>query len=152
MKTQKHTTKRVASTDLGISDNGQVTYIKGTSRWSMKADDAVAYAAKHPITWKVRPLIAIGEVTEITGQPFAGKTTFVFKTVKQMREGGEILGFRVEKAQVLIWSERSVRVNGDRFRELFGGEPQPQVHLVTRFDDELQGLNFEHSLSKVMGE
>lgn len=127
-------------------------YIKADSRWSRTADDAIAYADKYPITWKVKPLIAIGEVTEITGQPFAGKTTFVFKTVKQMREGGKILGFAVEKAHVLIWSERSVRVNGERFRELFSGESQPQVHLVTRFDEELQGKDFAKALTVVMAE
>ncbi|MGA7911183.1 MAG: AAA family ATPase [Candidatus Dormiibacterota bacterium] len=159
MKTAKSTTRRAAPNgDVEQLAPGSVHYSKSDPRWSRTVDQIIRATEHQRITWLVEPVIAIGEVTAIGGKAKAGKTTFVYKTLEQMGVGGEILKLKVEKAHALIWSERSETINGERFRALFGGRPQPHIHLVTRFDDEFfdrdtgRAFDFEQSLQIVMVE
>jgi archaellum biogenesis ATPase FlaH len=119
--------------------------------WAKSVKDIIA-ANQEPISWVVEPVVPRGEVTLMAGKPKAGKTTFVYRMVEQMREGGKILHFRVNKGKVLVWSERSDRINAQRFKDLFKGVDQPHVHVLSRFDPRLRGKTFEAGVRMVLAE
>ena len=120
--------------------------------WARSVDEVIR-DNQGEMPWVVRPLVATGETTLFAGFPKAGKSTFVFKMVEQMREGGMLLDtFRVSKASVLIWSERSDRINAKRAEALFGGVNQSHVHFVSRSDREFRGRSFAEKARMVMQE
>jgi hypothetical protein len=139
---------------VGVAKMGELVEAAAkvpTEAWA-KSVGEIIIANQQPISWVVELVVAKGEVTLLAGKPKAGKTTFVYRVVEQMRDGGKILTFKVNKGKVLVWSERSDRINAERFKELFRGTDQPHVHVLSRFDPRFRGKTFPAAVRLVLQE
>ena len=103
-----------------------------------------------PVQWIVNPLFARGAVTLFSGQAKAGKTTFMFKVLDQMRSGGTLegIGFRVQPGKALIFTENTKTVIALKAQQIFKG-PSHHVKVIHRDNERLEDLAFEDGLELI---
>ena len=134
------------ATQLSGSDNGvKVMWL-----------DGLRAAAGGRLNWLWRGYLAPGNVTLMTSQWKAGKTTLLAILLDRMRQGGELAGLpvRAGKAVVLseespaLWTSRSERFDFGRhvcwICRPFRGKPTPAQWLG--LIDDLVALHREHHL------
>lgn len=115
---------------------------------------AVEFAAQAPesIRWLVKPLLAVGTTTMIHGMAKAGKTTFLFKLMRQMARGGKVLDFEVTPCKILVWTENSPIVWREKCKSLFGGDFPAHILVVSRDHEALLGKTLEENARTVLAD
>ena len=115
---------------------------------------AVEFAAQAPeaIRWLVKPLLAVGTTTMIHGMAKAGKTTFLFKLMGEMSEGGKVLNFEISKAKILVWTENSPIVWREKCKALFAGDFPEHILVVSRDHEALLGRSLEENARAVLAD
>lgn len=100
------------------------------------------------IPWLMTPLIVRGATTLFSGHAKAGKTTFIIKVLRAMREGGDVLGMLVHQSKVLVWTENSAMVWRAK---LHGVDPNEIDHIfpLPRTDPRFLGKMFDENVRTV---
>jgi AAA domain len=118
------------------------------------AVSAIEFAAQAPesIRWLVKPLLAVGITSLISGMAKTGKTTFLFKLMHEMEKGGRVLDFEVTQCKVLVWTENSAIVWREKCKALFAGNFPGHVYVISRDNEALLGKTLEDNARAVFAE
>lgn len=121
-------------------------YVKGPKTILANIDQS---KEEGQIWWVANPIIAKGAVTLLSGEAKAGKTTFMFKVLDAMRQGGDVVGYPIRKGKVVYFTENTELVISQKARQIFKGSPTAHIKVIYRDNEDLEGLEFGEGIALV---
>lgn len=128
-----------------VREELETEYLRGPSSILEGVDLSLE---EQDVPWVVSPLLARGAVTLLSGQPKAGKTTFLFKLIDKMHTGGAVVGYNVNEARVVYFTENSKLVITEKAKQHLHGNPT-HVRFVYRDNDALEDLPFDEAMALI---
>ena len=111
--------------------------------------DKIAATPGQAVDWVVPGLAAVGSITDLMGEPKAGKTTLIFDAARAVAGGTDFLGRPCPQGTVLIVTEQT-RTSLAATLDQMDWVPGPGVRVVT-FDDH-SGTPFDEVVRRVRRE
>jgi KaiC/GvpD/RAD55 family RecA-like ATPase len=111
--------------------------------------EVLAQSGEGP-AWKVRPLLASSNITDLSGEAkLSGKTTFSMHMIASVVKGEDFMGFPTEKSKVLYLTEQ-----GNNFAEALqkAGLEGADGELFVIQHKDVRGVEWKELLSKAVEE